>query len=108
MARRADLLALGMEHPTYGWPLEMLVKAARHGYRVVGIPVAGRARVAGRSKVGGTLRGSLLAAWHMLAVIARYSRWRPDGVRGGADGRLAGVAAGAMAVPGGAGASHGG
>jgi glycosyltransferase involved in cell wall biosynthesis len=72
-ARRATLLALQLEHPTYGWPIEMLVKAARRGDRVVGVPVRARARWGGRSKVGGTLRGSLLAGWHMLATIVRYT-----------------------------------
>jgi glycosyltransferase involved in cell wall biosynthesis len=72
-ARRATLLALAMEHPTYGWPVEMLVKAARQGYRIVDVPVASRPRWGGRSKVGGTLRGSILAGWHMLATIIRYA-----------------------------------
>ena len=73
VARRETLLALGMEHPTYGWPVEMLVKAARRGYRVVGVAVPSRPRWGGRSKVGGTLRGSLLAGWHMLATILKYA-----------------------------------
>jgi hypothetical protein len=55
----------------------MLVKAARRGYRVRGVPVTARPRAGGRSKVGGTLRGSLLAGWHMLAIIARYATCRP-------------------------------
>jgi glycosyltransferase involved in cell wall biosynthesis len=81
LARRETLLALGMEHPTYGWPVEMLVKAARRGYRVVGVPVPARPRWGGRSKVGGTLRGSVLAGWHMLATIVRYAGRGPRGRR---------------------------
>jgi len=65
---------LGMEHRTHGWPVEMLVKAARRGYRVVEVPVSCRPRV-GRSKVGGTLRGSALAGYHMLRTTFRYA-WR--------------------------------
>ena len=73
-AIRADTFrALGMEHKTYGWPVEMIVKAAKKGYRVVNVPVSCRRRI-GRSKVGGTLRGSLLAGYHLLATTLRYAR----------------------------------
>jgi len=74
-AIRADTFrALGMEHKTYGWPVEMIVKAAKKGYRVVNVPVSCRKRI-GRSKVGGTLRGSLLAGYHLLATTLRYA-WK--------------------------------
>jgi hypothetical protein len=69
---------LGMEHKTYGWPVEMIVKAARRGYRVVNVPVTCRKRI-GRSKVGGTLRGSLLAGYHLLSSdqpISEGGHWR--------------------------------
>ncbi|HEX5504223.1 MAG TPA: glycosyltransferase family 2 protein [Thermomicrobiales bacterium] len=73
-AIRADrLAALGMAHPTYGWPVEMVVKALRRGYRVVEAPVHYRRRL-GRAKVGGTLRGSVLAGYHMLHTILVYAR----------------------------------
>ena len=65
---------LGLEHRTYGWPVEMLVKAARRGYRIVEVPVSCRPRI-GRSKVGGTLRGSVLAGYHMLRTTLTYA-WR--------------------------------
>ena len=65
---------LGMEHKTYGWPVEMIVKAAKKGYRVVGVPVNCRKRV-GRSKVAGTLKGSLLAGYHLLSTTLRYA-WK--------------------------------
>lgn len=65
---------LGMEHPTYGWPVEMIVKAARRGYRIVEVPVSCRPRV-GRSKVAGTVRGSILAGYHLLFTTVRYA-WR--------------------------------
>ncbi|OGL12193.1 MAG: glycosyl hydrolase [Candidatus Rokubacteria bacterium RIFCSPLOWO2_02_FULL_72_37] len=68
------LRELGMEHRSYGWPVEMLVKAARRGYRIVEVPVSCRPRV-GRSKVGGTLRGSVLAGYHMLRTTLAYA-WR--------------------------------
>lgn len=65
---------LAMEHKTYGWPVEMVVKAARRGYRIVEVPVTCRARV-GRSKVAGTFKGSLLAGYHLLFTTLRYA-WR--------------------------------
>jgi glycosyltransferase involved in cell wall biosynthesis len=82
VTRRETLLALGMEHPTYGWPVEMLVKAARAGYRIRGVAIPSRPRWGGQSKVGGTVRGSLLAGWHMLAMIVTYAAWRPPTARG--------------------------
>lgn len=74
-AIRADVLRdLGMENRTYGWPVEMVVKAAKKGYRVVNVPVSCRKRI-GRSKVAGTLKGSLLAGYHLLFTALRYA-WR--------------------------------
>jgi glycosyltransferase involved in cell wall biosynthesis len=74
--RRADLLALEMRELTYGWSVEMLVKAARAGYRYAEIPARYERRV-GVSKVGGTLRGSLRAGWCILGTTLRYARWAP-------------------------------
>jgi glycosyltransferase involved in cell wall biosynthesis len=65
------LLSLQMEQMTYGWPVEMLVKAARHGARIVEVPVSYRRRI-GVSKVSGTLRGSVLAAYYMLWLPLFY------------------------------------
>lgn len=74
-AIRAPVLwDLGMEHQTYGWPVEMIVKAARKGYRVVNVPVSCRKRI-GQSKVAGTMKGSLLAGYHLLSTTVRYA-WR--------------------------------
>ena len=74
-AIRAEVLAdLRMEQTTYGWPVEMVVKAAKKGYRVVNVPVSCRRRI-GRSKVAGTLKGSLLAGYHLLSTTFRYA-WR--------------------------------
>lgn len=66
--RRERLLALDMRHPSYGWPVEMVVKAARRGYRIAEVPITYHPRI-GVSKVGGTWRGSLGAAVSMLGVI---------------------------------------
>lgn len=73
-AVRADLLdELNMREMTYGWPAEMMVKAARRGARVVEVPVRYRARRGGRSKVSGTIRGTLLATKDILFVTLRYT-----------------------------------
>jgi len=74
-AIRAGLLRdLDMREMTYGWPTEMTVKAARRGARVVEVPVTWAVRRAGRSKVSGTVRGSVLAAVYILGVTLRYAR----------------------------------
>jgi transposase len=75
--RRDDLLALEMREMTYGWPVEMMVKAARAGYRYREVPVRHRRRSGGASKVGGTLLGSIKAGWYILSTVFRYSRWIP-------------------------------
>ncbi|OGO39311.1 MAG: hypothetical protein A2W35_17810 [Chloroflexi bacterium RBG_16_57_11] len=72
---RPALLELQMREMTYGWPTEMTVKAARQGLRIVEVPVSFQPRRLGRSKVSGTLRGSLLAAWFILRVAIRYAWW---------------------------------
>jgi glycosyltransferase involved in cell wall biosynthesis len=71
--RRDWLLNLEMHEMTYGWPTEMLVKTARRGGRIVEAPVGYHNRREGKSKVSGTLRGSLLAAWYILVVTLRYA-----------------------------------
>jgi glycosyltransferase involved in cell wall biosynthesis len=67
-ARRADLLALGIVDRRFGWPLEMVVRAARSDWRVEEHPVDYHARV-GRSKVTGTVRGTLRTVRDMAAVL---------------------------------------
>jgi glycosyltransferase involved in cell wall biosynthesis len=76
--RRSLLAQLGMREMTYGWPTEMMVKAARRGARIVEVPVSFHSRRAGRSKVSGTLRGTILAAWFILGVTLRYA-WGDPG-----------------------------
>ena len=66
--RRDVLLGLGMRQMAHGWPVEMIARSARRGYRVVGVPIGYRRRI-GVSKVGGTLTGSLMAGYRMLATI---------------------------------------
>ncbi len=71
-AGRADVLrALALEETTYGWAVEMILKSALAGYRVVEVPVSYHPRI-GQSKISGTLKGTLGAAWFILSLIMRY------------------------------------
>lgn len=75
-AVRRDLLErIDMRDRRYGWTVEMQVRALRLGARVAEVPVNYRRRAAGRSKIGGSLGGSLKAGWWILATIARHA-WR--------------------------------
>lgn len=65
---RVALLELGIVDRRSGWPLEMVLLAARSGWRVVDVPVGYRAR-SGRSKVTGTVRGTITAARDMAALL---------------------------------------
>jgi hypothetical protein len=69
--RGSSLRALDMRDQTWGWTIEMQVKAAERGLRVVEVPVASGPRAAGRSKISGSLAGSVRAAARMLELIAR-------------------------------------
>jgi len=71
-AGRADVLrALALEEETYGWAVEMILKGTREGYRIVEVPVSYYPRI-GKSKIGGTVRGTLGAAWFIFSRIVRY------------------------------------
>jgi glycosyltransferase involved in cell wall biosynthesis len=65
------LFSLKMEQMTYGWPVEMVVKAACEGLRILSVPVTYRRRI-GQSKVTGTLRGAILATYYMFFVPLKY------------------------------------
>lgn len=67
-ARRTDLLALGIEDRRFGWPLEMVMRAARAGWRIEEVRVPYSAR-AGKSKVTGTVRGTIRTVKDMRAVL---------------------------------------
>ncbi|MBW2410913.1 MAG: glycosyltransferase family 2 protein, partial [Deltaproteobacteria bacterium] len=69
--RTQRLLNLGMEQMTYGWPVEMVVKAARNKLRIQSVPIRYRKRI-GVSKVSGSLRGSVLATYYMFLVPLKY------------------------------------
>ncbi|HEV2062095.1 MAG TPA: glycosyltransferase, partial [Solirubrobacteraceae bacterium] len=67
-ARREDLLALGIEDRRFGWPLEMVLRAARAGWRIEEVEVPYSAR-AGKSKITGTVRGTIRTVKDMRAVL---------------------------------------
>jgi hypothetical protein len=82
-AARANVLrALMLEETTYGWAVEMILKGARAGFRIVEVPVSYHPRI-GKSKISGTLKGTLGAAWFILSRIVRYyfQRRRPGSAR---------------------------
>ena len=71
-AARADVLrALALKEMTYGWAVEMILKSALAGFRVVEVPVSYYPRI-GRSKISGTVKGTAGAAWFILSLIVRY------------------------------------
>jgi len=71
VARRADLLALDITDRAFGYPLEMLLRAAQAGWRVHEVDVAYRARAGGVSKVSGSIAGTLRAVRDMSKAVAR-------------------------------------
>jgi glycosyltransferase involved in cell wall biosynthesis len=74
--RREALESLGMREQTYGWNLEMQMRAARAGLRILEVPVKHRRRAGGESKVSGTLRGTIVAGARILATLARVATER--------------------------------
>ena len=74
--RRDALAALPMREMGYGWNLEMQMLAARSGLRILELPLPYRRRAGGRSKVAGSLTGSLRAGWRIAATLLRVARGR--------------------------------
>ena len=66
--RRSAYLTLKMQAPTYGWTVEMQVRALKQNLRYLDVPVAYRRRI-GVSKISGTLKGVILAGWFILGTI---------------------------------------
>jgi hypothetical protein len=79
-ARYQTLIALGLQECTYGWPVEMIVKGARRGLRIAEVPVSYHPRI-GSSKISGTLRGSIGAAWGIFGAILKYQFFDPRPTR---------------------------
>lgn len=71
--RREVLERLNMREETYGWPIEMQMRAARAGLRTLEVPVEYRRRAGGQSKIAGTTWGSIKAASRILLTMARIA-----------------------------------
>jgi len=71
--RRDALERLDMREQTYGWNIEMQMKAARAGLRILEMPVNHRCRTGGKSKVSGTLRGTFVAGSRIIATLLRIA-----------------------------------
>lgn len=65
------LQALGMQDRTFGWTVEMQLKAAKRGLRIIEVPVDYRKRI-GFSKISGTVKGSVLAGYKIITTIFKY------------------------------------
>jgi glycosyltransferase involved in cell wall biosynthesis len=71
-AARAEVLrAVELEETTYGWAVELILKGATQGLRIVEVPVSYHPRI-GKSKISGTFKGTVGATWFILSRIARY------------------------------------
>ena len=72
--RRSSLEAMQMQERTFGWNLEMQIRAVQEGLRIREIPVPYRCRIGGESKVSGNLRTSIRAALRIFGVFFRARR----------------------------------
>ena len=86
--RRSLFVQLGMSELTYGWNLEMQIKAAQCGLRILEVPVDYRCRIGGESKVAGNFRASVKAATRILEVLFRVGFARRTLPAGRAAARL--------------------
>jgi glycosyltransferase involved in cell wall biosynthesis len=69
VARRSALLALDVADRAFGYPLELLLRAGAAGWRIAEVPVPYRARAGGRSKVSGSVRGTVRATRDMAGLL---------------------------------------
>jgi len=70
--RWTSLIALDMQDPTWGWNVEMQMKAVHHGLRIVELPLPYRRRHKGRSKISGSVQGAARAGVRILQAVHRY------------------------------------
>jgi glycosyltransferase involved in cell wall biosynthesis len=69
--RREVLDAVALEETTYGWAVELILKGAISGFRIAEVPVSYHPRI-GKSKISGTVKGSIGAGWFILSRIAMF------------------------------------
>ena len=72
--RTTTLIAMDMEDPNYGWNVEMQLKAVKQGHRVIEVPVTCRNRIAGQSKISGSIPSALRCGAKMMLATLRYAR----------------------------------
>ena len=70
-ARSEVLHKVDLREATYGWAVELILKGAIHGFRIVEVPVSYYPRI-GKSKIGGTVKGTIGAAWYILSRIVLF------------------------------------
>jgi glycosyltransferase involved in cell wall biosynthesis len=71
-AARAEILrGVELEETTYGWAVELILKGAIAGFRIIEVPVSYFPRI-GKSKISGTVKGTIGAAWFILSRIALF------------------------------------
>lgn len=68
-------LAMGVCDPTYGWNVEMQIKALRAGWRILEVPADYRRR-RGESKISGTVKGTVMAGYKIITTILYYGLWK--------------------------------
>jgi glycosyltransferase involved in cell wall biosynthesis len=78
--RRDALERLDMREMTYGWNIEMQIKAARHGLRILETPLPYRCRAGGTSKVAGSVRGTIRASWRIIVTFIRVASLGRNGM----------------------------
>jgi glycosyltransferase involved in cell wall biosynthesis len=83
--RRQLLLELGMREMGYGWNIEMQMRAAQRGLRILEVPVPYHCRTGGASKVAGSLRGTLRAGLRIVATFFRVATRPPSAAHEDAD-----------------------
>jgi hypothetical protein len=76
---RDALRRLDMQEPTYGWNIEMQMKAARARVRITEVAMPYRRRAGGQSKVAGSLRGTLRAGTRIVTTFARVAAQSREG-----------------------------
>lgn len=69
--RYESLMALGMKDKTFGWTIEMQIKAAKNKLRHTEVPVNYKKRI-GKSKVSGTVKGTIMAGYKIILTIFKY------------------------------------
>ncbi len=72
--RQSVFASLDMREMTYGWTTEMMVKAAKQGYRIQEVPISYYRRAGGKSKISGTVRGTVLAGYYILTTTLKHAR----------------------------------